>query len=173
MRLPQAQPRTAPPTRVDGSDVTMDQEVPRAGTPMAVPINFRFMRSSVDTDASIRIPMRRAADHRSDNKGSPMDGHTKCPHGTSGCKHVCDVHSCVTSWSCNYIQNPAHTLACRLAWPWQTLPCARWSDSVEGHGLFHECCCRCNVVNWCCGRLDCNVENPTQYFALLLFYHWY
>ena len=92
----------------------MDQEVPHAGTPMAVPINFRFMRSSVDTDASIRIPMRRAADHRSDNKGSPMDGHTKCPHGTSGCKHVCDVHSCVTSWSCNYIQNPAHTLACRL-----------------------------------------------------------
>lgn len=92
----------------------MDQEVPHAGTPMAVPINFRFMRSSVDTDASIRIPMRRAADHRSDNKGSPMDGHTKCPHGTSGCKHVCDVHSCVTSWSCNYIQNPAYTLACRL-----------------------------------------------------------
>ena len=39
---------------------------------------------------------------------------TKCPHGTSGCKHVCDVHSCVTSWSCNYIQNPAYTLACRL-----------------------------------------------------------
>jgi hypothetical protein len=65
---------------------------------------------------------------------------TKCPHGTSGCKHVCDVHSCVTSWSCNYIQNPAHTLACRLAWPWQTLPCARWSVSVEGHGLFHEWC---------------------------------
>ena len=55
----------------------MDQEVPHAGTPMAVPINFRFMRSSVDTDASIRIPMRRAADHRSDNKGSPMDGHTQ------------------------------------------------------------------------------------------------
>ena len=75
MRYPQAQPRTAPPTRVDGSDVTMDQEVPHAGTPMAVPINVRFMRSSVDTDASIRIPMRRTADHRSGKKGSPMDGH--------------------------------------------------------------------------------------------------
>ena len=41
---------------------------------MTVPINFRLMRSSVDTDTSIRIPMRRAA-HRSGKKGSPMDGH--------------------------------------------------------------------------------------------------
>ena len=41
---------------------------------------------------------------------------TKCPHGTSGCKHVCDVHSCVTSWSGNYTHNPgpAHTITCRL-----------------------------------------------------------
>ena len=39
---------------------------------------------------------------------------TKCPHGTSGCKHVCDVHSCVTSWSCNYTHNSAHTITCRL-----------------------------------------------------------
>ena len=23
-------------------------------------------------------------------------------------------------------------------WPWQTLPRAQQSDSVEGHGLFHE-----------------------------------
>ena len=76
MRYPQAQPRTAPPTRVDGSDVTMDREVPHSGTTMAVPINFRLMRSSVDTDASIRNPMRRAADHRSGNKGI-SDGWTQ------------------------------------------------------------------------------------------------
>ena len=35
------------------------------------------LRSSADTDTSIRIPMRRTADHRSGNKGSPMDGHTQ------------------------------------------------------------------------------------------------
>lgn len=33
------------------------------------------LRSSADTDTSIRIPMRRTADHRSGKKGSPMDGH--------------------------------------------------------------------------------------------------
>ena len=113
----------------------MDQEVPHAGTPMAVPINFRFMRSSVDTDASIRIPMRRAADHRSDNKGSPMDGHTKCPHGTSGCKHVCDESH---SGAATTFRTRRTRLRGAWAWPWQTLPCARWSVSVEGHGLFHE-----------------------------------
>jgi hypothetical protein len=68
-------PGTPPPTRVDGTDVTMDHEVPYAGTPMAVPITCRLMRAAVDTDASIRCPMSRAADHRSDKKGSRMDGH--------------------------------------------------------------------------------------------------
>ena len=72
-------------------------------------------------------------------RGSPMDGH-EVPSWHDGCKHVCDVHSCVTSWSCNYIHNPAHTLTCRLGWPWQTLSCAQLSVSVEGHGLFHEWC---------------------------------
>jgi hypothetical protein len=54
----------------------MEREVPHSGTTMAVPINFRLMRSSVDTDASIRNPMRRAADHRSGNKGI-SDGWTQ------------------------------------------------------------------------------------------------
>jgi hypothetical protein len=139
VRYPQAQPRTAPPTRVDGSDVTMDQEVPHAGTPMAVPINFRFSDLVLIRTHPFAFPCVGRLITVLTTRGLRwMD--TKCPHGTSGCKHVCDVHSCVTSWSCNYIQNPAHTLACRLAWPWQTLPCARWSVSVEGHGLFHEWC---------------------------------
>jgi hypothetical protein len=141
VRYPQAQPRTAPPTRVDGSDVTMDQEVPHAGTPMAVPINFRFMRSSVDTDASIRIPMRRAADHRSDNKGSPMDGHTQ---SALMARVVASMFvTCIRAshpGAATTFRTRRTRLRVAWAWPWQTLPCARWSVSVEGHGLFHEWC---------------------------------
>ena len=36
-------PGTPPPTRVDGTDVTMDHEVPHAGTPMVVPISCRLI----------------------------------------------------------------------------------------------------------------------------------
>lgn len=139
MRLPQAQPRTAPPTRVDGSDVTMDHVFPHSGISMAAPISWRLCDLVLIRAHPFAFPCVGRLITVPTTRGLRwMD--TQCPHGTSGCKHVCDVHSCVTSWSCNYTHNPAHTITCRLEWPWQTLPCAQQSDSVEGHGLFHEEC---------------------------------
>jgi hypothetical protein len=67
------------------------------------------LRPIVDADTSIRIPMRRAAEHRSGKKGSPMDGH-KVPSWHEGCKHVCGVHSCPHPGAApSFIFNPAHT----------------------------------------------------------------
>ena len=94
--------------RGSGYSECINTKCPHTGTPMTVPINFRLMRSSVDTDTSIRIPMRRAA-HRSGKKGSPMDGH-KVPSWHEGCKHVCGVHSCPHPGAApSFIFNPAHT----------------------------------------------------------------
>ena len=113
MRLPQAQPRTAPPTRVDGSGVTMDHEFPHSGISMAVPISWRLCDLVLIRAYPFAFPCVGRQITVPTTRGLRWID-TKCPHGTSGCKHVCDVHSCVTSWSCNYTHNPAHTIACRL-----------------------------------------------------------
>ena len=52
------------------------------------------LRPIVDADTSIRIPMRRAAEHRSGKKGSPMDGH-KVPSGTSALWHWLQLEACL------------------------------------------------------------------------------
>jgi hypothetical protein len=105
----------------------MDHVFPHTGTPMAVPISCRLCDLLLMRTHPFAFPCVGRLSTVLAKRGLRwMD--TKCPlarvpSGT-GCKHVCDVHSCTTSWSCNFIHNPAHTLTCRLGWPWQTLPCA-------------------------------------------------
>jgi hypothetical protein len=50
------------------------------------------------------------------------------------------------------------------AWPWQTLPCARWSVSVEGHGLFHEWCYPAVLG----ARRLCRTAQPTGAYGSIL-----
>ena len=87
--------------------------VPHAGTPMAVPISFRLCDLVLIRTHPFAFPCVGRLITVLTTRGLRwMD--TTCPHGTSGCKHVCDVHSCVTSWSCNYIRTRRTRL--RVAW---------------------------------------------------------
>lgn len=91
----------------------MDHIFPHSGISMAVPISRRLCDQLLIRAHPFAFPCVGRQITVPTTRGLRwMD--TKCPHGTSGCKHVCDVHSCVTSWSCNYTHNPAHTITCRL-----------------------------------------------------------
>ena len=101
----------------------MDHVFPHTGTPMAVPISCRLCDLLLMRTHPFAFPCVGRLGVSDGWTQSALRVWHECPLAL-GCKHVCDVHSCTTSWSCNFIHNPAHTLTCRLGWPWQTLPCA-------------------------------------------------
>ena len=90
---------------------------------MAVPITCRLMRAAVDTDASIRCPMSRAADHRSDKKGSRMDGH-RAPSllaQVMALAYSLELEACIhrTCALMALVFYPTHTHTCLTGWPWR------------------------------------------------------